>query len=232
MPSFTLLGDRVIRLPFILDTSYGHEILHNWFGNGVYVEWEKGNWCEGLTSCLADHLYKGRTAGPTTPRLAPDYREFVRHASDLRSTAFRSRRSRDRGGGLTNDDDLPHARLRLATSCGQARRLGTSASAGELGRRAAAFEAASGEDLSGFFYQWVTRVGAPSLRLGEPRVTPMPGGFQLEVEVRQAAPAYALRVPLAVTVAGEATPRLDVVALDDTVATYAVELAQEPLGSP
>ncbi|WP_139042060.1 M1 family metallopeptidase [endosymbiont of Riftia pachyptila] len=32
MPSFTLLGPRVIRLPFIIHTSYPHEILHNWWG--------------------------------------------------------------------------------------------------------------------------------------------------------------------------------------------------------
>ncbi len=30
MPSFTLLGPKVIRLPFILHSSYPHEILHNW----------------------------------------------------------------------------------------------------------------------------------------------------------------------------------------------------------
>ncbi|MGA7750396.1 MAG: signal protein PDZ, partial [Gallionella sp.] len=34
MPSFTLLGNQVIHLPFIVDTSYPHEILHNWWGNG------------------------------------------------------------------------------------------------------------------------------------------------------------------------------------------------------
>ncbi|MFV1983652.1 MAG: peptidase M28, partial [Thiohalomonadales bacterium] len=33
MPSFTLLGPKVIRLPFILHSSYPHEILHNWWGN-------------------------------------------------------------------------------------------------------------------------------------------------------------------------------------------------------
>ena len=38
MPSFTLLGSRVIRLPFILHTSLPHEILHNWLGNGVYID--------------------------------------------------------------------------------------------------------------------------------------------------------------------------------------------------
>lgn len=38
MPSFTLLGSQVIRFPFILHTSYPHEILHNWWGNGAFVK--------------------------------------------------------------------------------------------------------------------------------------------------------------------------------------------------
>jgi hypothetical protein len=58
MPSFTLLGPQVIRLPFIIHTSYPHEILHNWWGNGVYVDYQRGNWSEGLTAYLADHLMK------------------------------------------------------------------------------------------------------------------------------------------------------------------------------
>lgn len=44
MPSFTLLGEKVIRFPFILHSSYPHELLHNWWGNSVYVDYEKGNW--------------------------------------------------------------------------------------------------------------------------------------------------------------------------------------------
>lgn len=58
MPTFTLLGKYVIRLPFIKDTSLGHEILHSWFGNSVAVDYSKGNWSEGLTSYLADWLYR------------------------------------------------------------------------------------------------------------------------------------------------------------------------------
>lgn len=56
MPSFTLLGSKVIRLPFILHSSYPHEILHNYWGNGVFVDYAQGNWSEGLTAYLADHL--------------------------------------------------------------------------------------------------------------------------------------------------------------------------------
>ncbi|MDD5387835.1 MAG: hypothetical protein PHD37_00705 [Gallionellaceae bacterium] len=35
MPSLTYLGRDVPRLPFIRATSLGHEVLHNWWGNGV-----------------------------------------------------------------------------------------------------------------------------------------------------------------------------------------------------
>ncbi len=58
MPTFTLLGKYVVRLPFIKDTSLGHEILHSWFGNSISVDYTQGNWCEGLTSYLADWLYR------------------------------------------------------------------------------------------------------------------------------------------------------------------------------
>lgn len=58
MPTFTLLGQMVLRLPFIKDTSLGHEIVHSWFGNAVEVDYSEGNWCEGLTSFLADHAYR------------------------------------------------------------------------------------------------------------------------------------------------------------------------------
>ena len=58
MATLTLLGSDVINLPFIVKTSLGHEILHQWFGNSVYVNHKKGNWAEGLTSYLSDHYYK------------------------------------------------------------------------------------------------------------------------------------------------------------------------------
>ena len=95
MPSFTLLGDRVIRLPFILGTSYGHEILHNWWGNSVFVDYESGNWCEGLTVYGADYLYKEREG----PAAARDYRRaqlveylnYVRSGRDFPLTEFRER---------------------------------------------------------------------------------------------------------------------------------------------
>lgn len=58
MPTFTLLGRDVVRLPFIVETSLGHEILHQWFGNSMYVDRSSGNWSEGLTTYLADYRYE------------------------------------------------------------------------------------------------------------------------------------------------------------------------------
>ena len=70
MPSFTLLGPKVIRLPFIINSSYPHEILHNWWGNSVFPDYEKGNRSEGLTAYLSDHLLKEQQGeGVDTGRL-------------------------------------------------------------------------------------------------------------------------------------------------------------------
>ncbi len=96
MPSFTLLGPRVIRMPFILHSSYPHEILHNWWGNSVYVDWETGNWCEGLTAYLADHLVRegqgrGEEYRVRRAQEVPELRAARDGISPL--TEFRSRHS-------------------------------------------------------------------------------------------------------------------------------------------
>jgi len=95
MPSFTLLGPQVIRFPFILHSSYPHEILHNWWGNSVYVDWQTGNWCEGLTAYLADHLIRegqGRGVEYRQDTLKA-YRDYVKGEKDFPLSQFRSRHS-------------------------------------------------------------------------------------------------------------------------------------------
>jgi hypothetical protein len=95
MPSYTLLGPQVIRFPFILSSSYPHEILHNWWGNSVFVDYDTGNWCEGLTAYMADHLIQEqRGRGEEYRRDAlQKYRSYVREGRDFPLSEFRSRRS-------------------------------------------------------------------------------------------------------------------------------------------
>jgi aminopeptidase N len=95
MPSFTLLGPQVIRLPFIIRSSYPHEVLHNWWGNSVYVDYPTGNWCEGLTAYLADHLMKeGEGRGAEYRRdVLKKFGSYVQEGLDFPLRDFRSRHS-------------------------------------------------------------------------------------------------------------------------------------------
>lgn len=95
MPSFTLLGSRVMRMPFILHTSFPHEILHNWWGNSVYVDASSGNWSEGLTAYLADHGLKEKSGKDSAYRRTAlnKYAVFTQGGNDFPITQFRSRHS-------------------------------------------------------------------------------------------------------------------------------------------
>lgn len=98
MPGFTLLDKNIIPYDFIVDTSLGHEFLHNWWGNGVYVDWSKGNWSEGLTTYQADYHYKnlisteeGRMYRLQTLR---EYNNYVQKRNAFPVIDFRSRYDR------------------------------------------------------------------------------------------------------------------------------------------
>lgn len=91
-PSYTLLGSNVIRLPFIKTTSLPHEIVHCWWGNGVLVDYAKGNWSEGLATYLADYLLEERKS-PQAGRayrlkILADYAALVGTGKDLSLREF------------------------------------------------------------------------------------------------------------------------------------------------
>jgi hypothetical protein len=93
MPSFTLLGEQIIRFPFILNSSYPHELLHNYWGNSAYVDFKTGNWCEGLTSYMADHLIsEQRGQGDEYRRTTlQKYTDYVKSSNDFPLKEFGSR---------------------------------------------------------------------------------------------------------------------------------------------
>jgi hypothetical protein len=213
MPSFTLLGSKVIRLPFIISSSYPHEILHNWWGNGVFVDAQHGNWCEGLTAYLADHLMQEQRGSAVTYRRATlqRYTDYVSTHSEIPLTAFRAR----------------HSAATAAIGYGKAmmffhmlrQQMGDSAFIKALQGfyRAYLFQRASfdalrsafanvtGEDMSEVFQQSVTRVGAPELRISTTTVQPDEQGYRLSAVLDQVqpGPAYRLQVPLAVSLQGQ-----------------------------
>ncbi len=104
MPGWTLLGSEVIRLPFIKDISLGHEYVHNWFGNSLYVDYRGGNWCEGLTMYLSDYQYKkdidSSSAANYRRGVLMDYASYVTELNDYPVSEFVGRsNSADRAIG-------------------------------------------------------------------------------------------------------------------------------------
>lgn len=211
MPSFTLLGSRVMRLPFILHTSFPHEILHNWWGNGVYVDSAEGNWSEGLTAYLADHrskLTKGEGMNYRRDTLQK-YTAFTRSGGDFPLNQFRSRHDRTTqaiGYGKSLmlfhmlrkrlGDEVFFAGLRQFYQAHQF----TAARFSDLQQ---AFERSSGEDLSGFFAQWLKRSGAPQLAIQAHTVQAIAGGdneggqqLMLTLQQMQTGEPFLLDIPL------------------------------------
>jgi len=235
MPTLTYLGIEVLRLPFIRATSLGHEVLHNWWGNGVYPDYARGNWSEGLTNFMADYAYRERES--------PEAARAMRLAW-LRDYA-----------AMPPGDDTPLARFTSRTH-GASQIVGYNKAAmlfymlrdavGEAAFDAAvrgfwsanrfriaswddlrgAFERASGQDLVAFFAQWLQRTGAPNLRIADAKAEPVAGGWRLSVTLAQGSPAYALSVPLAVrTAGGDITRRIE---LSRERETAVLELPAEP----
>jgi aminopeptidase N len=212
MPSFTLMGPGVIRLPFIVDTSYPHEILHNWWGNGVFLDPAGGNWAEGLTAYLADHLMRERKGqGAAYRREALQrYADFVKAGRDFPLAQFTARHGEvsqsvgyDKGLMLFHmlrrrmGDDAFRAALRAFYREKKFTRAG-------FGDVEAVFSRAAATDLHAVFGQWLNRTGAPALAVDPVRADPEGNGYRLSLTLRQTqdgAP-YRLRVPLAVTLTG------------------------------
>lgn len=231
LPSFTLLGNKVIRLPFIISSSYPHEILHNWWGNGVFVDYASGNWCEGLTAYLADYLIaenrgKGRDYRMTTLQ---KYSDYVSGGSDFPLTEFRSRHSSASeavGYGkmlmvyhmlraLLGEDNF-RAGLRRFYADNAFR----TASFGDL---RAAFERTTGQGrLKPFFDQWTARAGAPALALKSAKVTLGPAGYDTEFTLAQTqdGPPYELEVPAAFWLEGLPGPRLKTLTMRSREETF------------
>ncbi len=239
MPSFTLLGSKVIRLPFILHSSYPHEILHNYWGNGVFVDYAKGNWAEGLTAYLADHLVnEQRGKGEEYRRdVLQKYADFVNHEKDFPIIRFVSRHSASSEAVGYGKTLMFFHMLRLE--------LGDDAFTKVLRRfyqqfkfqqatfadLLATFNTVTGKDLSQQFEQWVHRAGAPDLVLRNAETEPHGEGYKLTltVEQTQAGEPYRLQIPLAITVHGEDMAVESRIGLEQKIQTFELEFANRPV---
>ncbi|PKM98258.1 MAG: peptidase M28 [Elusimicrobia bacterium HGW-Elusimicrobia-3] len=240
MPSFTLLGSKVIRLPFILNSSYPHEILHNWWGNGVFVDYPSGNWCEGLTAYLADYLIAENRGKGRDYRMAAlqKYSDYVSGGADFPLTEFRSRHSSASEAVGYGKMMMVYHMLRGALGDqGFARGLRDLYAANKFRTASfedlrAAFERVTGPGrLKPYFDQWTGRAGAPDLRLKNVKLARGLEGYELEftLEQLQPGPAYELEVPAAFFLEGLDAPRLKRLPMTKKTETYHYPSAARPL---
>lgn len=227
MPAWTLLGQQVIRLPFIKHTSLGHEVLHNWWGNSIYVDYASGNWCEGLTVYGADYRYKllssEQEAIDYRKNILKQYVSYVNEGNDFPIREFTSRTSPEtRTIGYNKVMMLFHYIEEL---------IGTkpffdawkNIYAEYKGKQVSwedwinAYEKTSGEDLSFIIPEWVDRTGAPIVHLIDVHVENNSVSFTLE---NTAPEVYYLEVP--VTIAGDSLILDTTVILSADIQSYLI----------
>jgi aminopeptidase N len=219
MPGFTLLGPRVIRFPWILTSSYPHELLHNWWGNSVYVDFTTGNWCEGLTAYMADHLFAEQRGEGATYRRATlkKFTDMVSAGEDFPLSEFGSRHSAaSEAVGYGKSLMLYHMARRAvgdqaflaALSLFDQEKRFSRASFSDI---ANAFTDETGGDWVPFIEEWVERTGAPQFEIREARVeegAPGEAPWRVAVHLRQTQQEdpFPVTVPVAVTIEGLEQP--------------------------
>lgn len=235
MPTLTYLGIDVLKLPFIRSTSLGHEILHNWWGNGVYPDYGRGNWSEGLTTFMADYAYKERESEQAAREVRLEWlRDFaaVPAGQDRPLAEFTSRThgtSQIVGYNkaamlfLMLRDQIGHAGFDRGVRQFWRDYQFKTASWNALRK---SFAAASGQELSAFFAQWLTRQGAPSVRITNAEVSAQSAGNRIRVTLAQDQPAYRLHVPLALRT--DRSTEVRYVDLDRPSATFTIDLDARP----
>lgn len=208
----TYISRRIVPRPFMRGRSLAHEVLHNWFGNGIAIDYARGNWSEGLTTYLADYAL--------AEQQAPSAAEQMRLGWLRALTAL----PRDRNVPVTSFVARSHDASQ-AIGYGKVAFVFHMLSQ-ELGNEVfdaglkelwaaqrfrvaawpdlqAAFETAAGRDLSAFFDQWLSLAVLPRLELGQVEHRQNGQANELVMTIRQSAPPSRLRVPLAVeTTAG------------------------------
>jgi hypothetical protein len=185
MPSFTLLGQSIVRRGYTQPYSLGHEIVHSWLGNSVLNDFSEGNWVEGLTTYLSNYYYDeamGNYAAAlkTRRRMMNEFNLYATPEKDYPIRQFHHKETRiDNAVGYQKTALVFHMlRQKLGDNAffkgiRQIIQEGTGKYV-EWKDLKRVFSQVSGEDLTDFFVQWVERSGAPSVTIHDLSVRPDP----------------------------------------------------------
>jgi hypothetical protein len=185
MPSFTLLGQGIVRRSYTQPYSLGHEIVHSWLGNSVFNDFSQGNWVEGLTTYLANYYYYEVTGNHTAAiktrrRMMDEFNLYATPEKDYSIRQFHHKETRiDNAVGYQKTalvfhmlrqelgDDAFFKGIRQIIQEGTGQHF-------EWEDLKRVFSRVAERDLSEFFKQWVEQPGAPSVTLHDLSVRPDP----------------------------------------------------------
>ncbi len=246
MPTATLLGGDVIaRIGMVAGSSGGkvppgyldHELVHCWWGNGVFVDHASGNWCEALTTYCSNYLRREWDS----PAEAADHRRTTRARFASRVNAAKDYPLR-RFTGKTEDfeNDIGYGKGSMLFHAVR-RAVGDEPFFAALrdvvkeftGRRAgwddlrAAFEARGKRRLDALFDAFLDRPGAPVPRLADLLVVRDEGGWTVSGSVVQDGDPWPLSVPLVIETGGGEAPLT--VEAGGARSGFSVHLAHPPL---
>jgi hypothetical protein len=218
--SFTLLGSQVLRLPFIPETSLRHEVAHCWWGNGVLVDYARGNWSEGLTTYVADYLSRElRSQGDAAEYRLQSLRDFALLAAgqDFPLSRFVSRTDpASRAVGYGKAMFVFHMARRQVGDGPFWEGLGDiykeklfrEATWADFGAAFARRGGWSGEEAERFFRQWIDREGGPALSVERPEVVLGDGVWTVKATIRQKGSPFDLRLPIVIETQGGKVERV------------------------
>ncbi len=235
MPTFTLLGRQVLKLPFIPETSLGHEILHSWFGNSVYIDYESGNWSEGLTSYLADHHYEQLQGKgwQYRKRIIENYESYVYKANEITVRHFSSGENRALRAVGYNKVAMIFHMLKKGIGADPfregLRRLAREqrfqlTSWQDLER---IFSKTSGKNLGDFFEFWLEKKGAMEVSLKQIRLSRPGKDYNLEFTLMIRNSPKVVSIPIIVQTENKNEPRVLLVSEEEQ--TFTLSFEDKPL---
>ncbi len=235
-PNMTYIGRTIVPLPFMRGRSLAHEVLHNWWGNGVAVDYADGNWSEGLTTYFADYGLAVQRGPDAAREMRLGWlRDFAALpvSDDKPVSSFISKSHQ--ASQIIGYNKLAHVFHMLRDEIGDAAfdeairdfwREYRMKTAGWPDIRRT-FEKAARRDLTWFFDQWIERTGAPQIEIADAEAKKRDGGYAVSLSVRQTGEAYQLSIPVVLeTMKGTVHRKLRV---SDTAETAIFELDSAPL---
>jgi hypothetical protein len=246
MPSATLFGGDVVQQIGMASQRSGgkippgyldHELMHGWWGNGVFVDYASGNWCEALTTYCSNYLRKEWESPAEGAKQRRAWR--ARFAARVRPDRDYPLR---KFTGKTEDfeDDIGYEKGAMLFHMAR-RALGDEAFFGALrdlakgftGRRAAwadirgLLEKRSGRNLRALFDAMLDRTGAPVLVLRGCTAAASGDGWTVSGRVSCAGEPWPVSVPIVVeTATGTESTTVDVEAADTD---FSLRTASVPL---